>query len=80
MSRFLTVRQVAEQLKLSVASIYQLCAEGKLKHYRLGLGRGTIRISEEQLQQFLKEAESRGESVPPALALRDITYQGPSPS
>jgi excisionase family DNA binding protein len=75
-----TVPEVAERLKCSPALVYALCADGKLKHHRLGLGRGTIRTSEEQLRQFLKETESRGESVPAPVPLRDIKYRGPAPS
>lgn len=40
----LTVKQAAERLNVSVDSTYQLCHDGKLKHQRIGNGRGTIRI------------------------------------
>lgn len=49
----LTVNEVAERLKCSPALIYQLCADGRLAHHRLGTGRGTIRITENSLQEFL---------------------------
>ncbi len=75
-----TVHETAERLKCSSALVYALCAEGRLKHHRLGLGRGTIRITEEQLLQFLKETENGGESIPPSVALRNITFRGPLPS
>ncbi len=53
----LTVADVACRLKCSLALVYALCSEGKLPHHRLGLGRGTIRISEEQFAEFLQAAK-----------------------
>lgn len=53
----MTVQQVAERLNLSRAQVYALCACGRLAHHRLGVGQGAIRISEEQLERFLKETE-----------------------
>ena len=54
MNNMLTVRQVAEHLQVSVATIYCLCAQGKLPNVRIGVGRGTIRIREEDLADFLE--------------------------
>jgi len=78
---FLTVRQVAEQLQVSPSMVYQLCAQGKILHHRFGLGRGTIRISPEQLHRYLEETEGTGgESILPHVPLRDIKFRGPSPA
>ena len=49
----LTVAEVAERLRCSRALVYQLCEKGRLSHMRLGLGRGTIRISLRDLNLFL---------------------------
>lgn len=40
----LTVKKEAERLSVSSDTIYQLCEASKLKHQRIGNGRGTIRI------------------------------------
>lgn len=40
----LTVKQAAERLSVSPDTIYTLCASGKLRHQRIGAGKGTIRI------------------------------------
>ena len=53
----LTVKQVAEKLHVSLATVYQLCAERKLGHVRLGPKCGTIRISEQALQAFLESCK-----------------------
>jgi excisionase family DNA binding protein len=49
----LTVKQVAERLGISRTQVYALCADGRLPHHRFGK-RGAIRVSEEELAQFLE--------------------------
>lgn len=53
------VREVAERLEVAQSTIYLLIAAGKLRATRHGLGRGTIRISEEQLAQYLDGANGK---------------------
>jgi excisionase family DNA binding protein len=53
---YLTVKEAAGRLQVSAGTIYQLCAEKRLAHVRVGSGRGTIRISEEALEQFVRGA------------------------
>jgi excisionase family DNA binding protein len=50
----LTVKQVAEHLQVSQATVYQLCATGKLTHVRVGVGRGAIRVDEDALAAFIR--------------------------
>lgn len=50
----LTVGQVAERLNVSLGTIYAACQSGRLRHYRIGRGRGAIRITEEDLQLFVE--------------------------
>jgi len=52
-----TVSEIAKKLRVSLASAYALVESGQLSCYRIGMGRGTIRVSEEQLQEYLKPAE-----------------------
>ncbi len=40
----LTVKEYATLFGVSAATVYAMCASGKLPHVRLGVGRGTIRI------------------------------------
>jgi excisionase family DNA binding protein len=51
---FLKVLQVAEHLQTSPALVYQLCAEKKIPHVRVGMGRGAIRIDEADLAAFIE--------------------------
>jgi excisionase family DNA binding protein len=52
-----TVRQAAARLEVSVSTVYSLVAAGKLRCYRIGNGRGAIRIDEVHIGAFLSGAE-----------------------
>ena len=52
----LTVRQAADRLQVAAATIYDLCARKVLRHIRVGRGRGTIRIREDDLDAFVETA------------------------
>ncbi len=56
----MTVREAAIRLSVSESTVYALVRNGLLRCVRNGLGRGTVRISAEQLQQYLE-----GAAVPP---------------
>ncbi|MHB8866459.1 MAG: helix-turn-helix domain-containing protein [Pirellulaceae bacterium] len=49
----LTVRDVARVLKISIASVYAIVAEGKIACHRVGTGRGSIRFEESDLADYL---------------------------
>ena len=58
-----TVAEVAKRLRVSVGAIYGAVQSGRLKAYRIGArGRGTIRISEEYLREFLAGCESSSDN------------------
>lgn len=48
----LTVKQAAERLRVSSDAVYDLCRTGRLKCFRAGEGRGTIRIRLADLHRF----------------------------
>ncbi len=62
----LTIRDVAERLKLSPSAVYQLVETGSLAHHRVGNGRGTIRVSEADLLAYLTQCW-QGVAEKPAL-------------
>ena len=70
----LTVKETAERLKLSVGCVYQLLAERRLPHLRIGCGRGAIRIREEDLSAFLDGC--RVQQHPRQVALKHIRLGG----
>lgn len=49
----LTVREVSERLRVSVNCVYALVGRGKLACYRVGAGRGAIRIRGEDVEAYL---------------------------
>jgi excisionase family DNA binding protein len=51
------VRDVAQRLDISASLVYSLIAAGKLRASRHGLRRGTLRVSEEQLAEYLRRSE-----------------------
>jgi excisionase family DNA binding protein len=62
----LSVKQAAERLGVSTKLVYALCAGGKIVHERHGLGRGTIRISEEALETYRQRARVEHGATTPA--------------
>jgi excisionase family DNA binding protein len=58
----LTVDQTAERLQVSKSIVYSLIERGKLVCYRIGLGRGTIRVSVSDLENFLTNCRDGGSS------------------
>jgi len=61
-----SVKQAAEQLGVSAKLVYSLCAGGKIVHERHGLGRGTIRITEEALEVYRRSARVEHGATTPA--------------
>jgi len=51
--RLLTVREAAEILRVSLSLVYQLVETRKLACHRIGGRRGAIRISEDDIQDYL---------------------------
>ena len=52
----LSVKEASQRLAVSRGCIYELIASGKLAHARIGCGRGTIRIPEEAVEEYLEAA------------------------
>jgi excisionase family DNA binding protein len=54
-----------------VATVYAMVASGRLRCYRVGNGRGVIRIAEEHLTEYLAGAEPvKTAPAPPAHRVR----------
>ena len=56
----LTVKEVASILRLSLTETYKLVQSGAIVHYRVGPGKGAIRIEEDEVQVFLKNRQIGG--------------------
>ena len=49
MTTYLTVKAVAERWGVSRSAVYQMVADGLIPSVRFGVGRGTIRLKEEDV-------------------------------
>jgi excisionase family DNA binding protein len=58
------VKETAGILSVTQATVYAMVAAGKLKCYRVGVGRGTIRISDDHIATFLSGAEPKSAPTP----------------
>ena len=64
--QFYTVADLKEMLKLSASQIYALIDSGKLRCHRFTTKKsGAVRVSQDQLDDYLRETESAGEAPPP---------------
>ena len=59
----LTVKEVAERLKISISGVYALVACGKLSAYAVGANGGNLRVTDEDLLAYL-EGCRRGPIAP----------------
>lgn len=60
------VSEVAKRLQVSKSMVYALVDNGKLVAHRVGLGRGTIRISETDLNDYLDSCRVQKQERNPA--------------
>jgi excisionase family DNA binding protein len=67
-----TVRQAAKRLEVSPQLVYALIAAGKLSCVRIGLGRGTIRILDQHIADYLSKSESVAKTLPAPPPKREI--------
>lgn len=69
----LTIKQAADLLGISVALMYALCAAKQIAHERHGLGRGTIRIAPEAIEEYRQSRTVKAAgsvSKPPAARVK----------
>lgn len=66
------VEQVAQRLNISRSKVYALVKSGELPHHKMG---GAIRVTEDQLVEYLQATERRRKLVGPSQ-----TKAAPTPS
>jgi excisionase family DNA binding protein len=74
--RLLTVKETAEALRLSAATVYALCSQKAIRHERVGTGRGKIVVPESAINEYRK-ARTMAAAVPGAAA---VIAPAPAPS
>lgn len=68
-----TVKQAAQNLGISASLVYALCAAGRIRYERYGLGRGTIRIPPEAIEEFRQGCAFTQPEAARALKLKNLT-------
>jgi excisionase family DNA binding protein len=77
MVRLLTVKEAAEALRVSEATVRALVGRKLLRHERVGVGRGRIRIPVDAIEEYRKNrtvAAVGGEGTRPAPAARKTKH------
>jgi excisionase family DNA binding protein len=55
-----TVKEAAERMRLSPASVYALCSAKKLRHQRVGVGWGKILIPPDAVEEYFAKGTVKG--------------------
>lgn len=66
----LTVKEAAAELRCSAATVYALCSARRLRHQRVGVGRGKIVIPPDAVAEYLAKGTVRSTETHPAAVLR----------
>ncbi len=64
----MTVSEVAKMLGISPQSVYSIIEAGKLAAHRFGAGRGTIRVSEDDLNAYIEASRIKKDQPPQRMA------------
>jgi excisionase family DNA binding protein len=78
----LSVNAAAQELGVSAGTVYGLCARHEIRHQRIGLGRGTIRIPEDAIEEYRQSVTvtaEGGESLPPGTHCETSLTLAPRP-
>lgn len=74
--RLLTVKELAGYLGLSLPETFKSVQSNAITHYRVGAGRGAIRIRESDVESFLeKRKQGSGLIIPPRLTIATEVHQ-----
>ena len=73
--RLLTVKDAAERMSVSQSLVYDLLAAKQIAFHRIGKGRGgSIRISEDDLEEYLTERRVERREPERKAPLRKLTH------
>jgi len=66
----LKVSEAAAAIGVSSSTLYQLVATRKIAHLRLGTGRGAIRFTKQQIEDYLQDCRVEPARAPVMLACK----------
>jgi excisionase family DNA binding protein len=74
--RTFSVSEAAQELGISIGTVYGLCSRRRLRHERHGLGRGVIRIPEDAIEEYRRGVTvSAAEATPAPPPRRKVTLK-----
>lgn len=68
----LTVKEAAAYLRVGQGTVYALVNASRMEHYRIGLGRGTIRITKAALDALLREGRKQPAPTPGRMTMEQF--------
>ena len=68
-TRSMTVKECAEILCVSPSTVYSLAKERKISHRRVGVGRGRLIFTEQDVRDYLEACKVKAGSLAP-----DVTF------
>ena len=75
--RSYSVLEAAQELGISVGTVYGLCSARKIRHERHGLRRGTIRIPADAIDEYRRSVTvnaEQGSAPPPTVAAPKLKH------
>ena len=67
--KLLTVKEAAVELRVSAATVYALCSARKLRHQRVGVGRGKILVPPDAVTEYLSKGTVKSTEAHPGAVL-----------
>ncbi len=61
--KLLTIKQVANRLKMDYSHIYRMIRAGVLPSIKVGIGRGVIRVKESDFEAYIERERSNEQSI-----------------
>jgi excisionase family DNA binding protein len=74
MTDFLTVAHVAKRLGISTSTVYDLARQRKISHCRVGVGRGRLLFTPQDIDDYLKARRVEADSASPTLRFSHSRY------
>ena len=74
MNEYLTVADVAQQLGISSSTVYDLARQRKISHCRVGVGRGRLLFTAQDVGDYVKARRIEADSLSPTMRFTHSRY------
>ena len=73
-SDFLTVADAADRLGISTSTVYDMARLRKISHCRVGVGRGRLLFTSQDIAEYLKASRVEADSLSPKAQFAHSRY------